>query len=71
MGWIRRRGLLVGRLVPWPLGSEAAHALPHSTSLTHPSMGDQEREKGHFTGFVAFQAPFFYPEEFFLPVLPS
>lgn len=58
-------------LVPWTLGPGAARALPHPTTLTRPPVGDQERETCHFTGFVAPQAPFFYPEEFFLPVFPS
>lgn len=59
---------LVGVLGP---GSRGSPCLPHSTTLTIPFVSDQEREKVHFSGFVASQAPSFYPDEFFLPVLPS
>lgn len=57
--WPRRR------LAPWVLGQlVSCHTPPHS-------VGNWDREKGHFTGIKATQGPFFYPEEFFLPVLPS
>lgn len=59
---------LVGVLGP---GSRGSPCLPHSTTLRNPFVRDQEKEKVHFNGFVASQAPSFYPDEFFLPVLPS
>lgn len=63
-------GAAHGPAGPLAMGAGGACTLAHSTTLTPPFVGDQEREKVYFTSFVAPQAPSFYPEKFFPLVLP-